>query len=89
MYPIQGVPIGYQQLTTITAAVGLTIPAGAKSALIAATTQGVRFRTDADPTGTVGFPIPANATIYWVGNLSTLKFIQMTGGAVLDVLYFG
>lgn len=83
--------IGYQQITSLGAAVGLTIPSGATHALLQAEDQNVRMRADADPTATVG-------TILRVGDipiefpvdaLTNMKFIQVTATAKLNVLYFG
>lgn len=89
MYPISGTPVGYQQITSLGAAVGLTIPAGATQALISVSTQIVRLRSDGtDPTTAVGFPIKVGDQIMFFGNLSAIKIIAAVGGAVVDVLYF-
>jgi hypothetical protein len=90
MYPIVGTPIGYQHITSLSAAAGLTIPAGARRAMITVSAQTVRLRSDGtDPTTSVGFPIPVGTVLMFEGNLSRLKFIEAVSGGILDVLYFG
>jgi hypothetical protein len=90
MYPISGTPIGYQQITSLSGVTGLTIPAGAKQALIQTSAQIVRMRSDGtNPSSSVGYPLKVGSEIMIIGNLSRLKFIEATSGAVLDVLYFG
>lgn len=91
-------PVGYQQITSLSAATGLTIPSNAtkdpakaaKAALIIAETQSVRWRDDGvDPTASVGMPLPTGAPgIFYTGDLSAIKFIETTTSAKLNVTYY-
>lgn len=82
--------LGYQQITNLSAAVGLTVPAGANLALITCETQAVRWRDDGtDPTATVGYPLPTNAELQFTGEqLSRLKFIEQAASAKLNICYY-
>lgn len=84
------IPLGYEQVTGLSSAKALTVPNGAKRALITATTQAVRWRDDGtNPTSSVGMPLAVNVTILYTGDLSALKFIEQTASAVLNVSYYG
>lgn len=83
-------PLGYQQLTTLTAATALTPPAGATIADLVVEAQAVRYRDDAvDPTAAIGMPVASGARFTYVGDLSKVKFIAQTAGAILNVSYYG
>lgn len=87
--------LGYQQITNVSAAVGLTPPSGSTQAIIIAETQAVRWRDDGtNPTATVGMLMaPATATVLqgmkYDGNLSAIKFIEVTPSASLSISYWG
>lgn len=85
------IPKGYQQITDLSAAVGLTVPSGARFALIQAETASVRFRDDGtSPTATVGMLLTAGAAPWlYDGNLAGVKFIQVSAGGALNVLFYG
>lgn len=85
---------GFQQITTLSAAAALTIPAGTRKALIQAEGQAVRWRSDGtDPTAAVGMRIlttadrPAEITLEM--GLDAAKFIEETSGAKINVTYLG
>lgn len=81
--------LGYQQITSLSSAAGLTPPQGATMALIVSETQGVRWRDDGtDPTASVGMPIAANAYLNYDGDLKRIKFIEQTASAKLNVSYY-
>lgn len=81
--------LGYQQITSLSAATGLTIPAGATLAVITPLTQGVRWRDDGvDPTATVGMPVAAGAYFNYDGDLNRIRFIQQTVSAELNISYY-
>ena len=83
-------PLGYQQVTSTAAAFALTVPAGATIAEIAVEAQAVRYRDDGtDPTATIGMPVASGVRFTYVGNLSAIKFIAQTAGAILNVSYYG
>lgn len=83
--------LGYQQITNISAAQALTIPAGCRLAIVTATGNDVRWRADGtDPTATIGYPLPAGVELqYTAAQLPRLKFIQQAATAVLNINYFG
>jgi len=85
-------PLGYQQIDTATlaSATALTVPAGARIALVVVGGgQAVRWRDDgSDPSGTVGMPIADGATLPYAGDLTKIKFIRVASGAILNVSYY-
>lgn len=82
--------LGYQQITSLSAAAALTVPAGATTAVIRAEAQAVRWRDDGtDPTATVGMPVATTDTpLVYTGPLSKIRFIEQTSGAKLNVSYY-
>jgi hypothetical protein len=96
--PYQGQPLGYQQLTSFSAATNLTVPAGATYALInvegTAGTDTVRWRDDGTaPTTSVGMLMNATGDQRWppllyAGNLSTIQFIVAAGNPKVNVSYY-
>lgn len=82
-------PRGYQQLTSLAAAAGLTPPAGGAVALIQATGANVRWRDDGvDPTASVGMQLLAGKEIWYTGDLSAVRCIEETASAKLNVSYY-
>lgn len=82
-------PAGYEQITGITSAKTLTVPANARMALIQPTGQSVRWRDDGTaPTATVGMVIAANAVLEFIGNLDQFRVIQTAATAVVNVSYY-
>lgn len=81
--------LGYQQITSLSSATALTVPAGATMAVIAPLTQGIRWRDDGtNPTASVGMPIAAGAYFSYDGNLKSIKFIEQTASAELNISYY-
>ena len=89
--------MGYQQITSLSSATGLTVPqkdlqglAGTpRIAIITPEAQAVRWRDDGvAPTATVGMPLAAGVTLQYDGDLSQIKFIEQTGGAKLNITYY-
>lgn len=82
--------LGYQQITDLSSAVALTVPTGATHADIQAEAQPVRWRMDGtNPTDSVGTRLLADQSIWAVGELARLRFIEESASAVLNVHYFG
>lgn len=83
--------LGYEQITNVSAAVGLTIPAGCSLILVTPQTQAVRWRDDGtNPTSTVGYPLAAGTELqYAAGQMSSLKFIEQAASSTLNVCYYG
>lgn len=83
------VPMGHQQLTSLSSATGLTVPAGATRAQLQCETQNVRWRDDGtDPTAAVGMILVTTTVYEYIGNLSAIKFIQVASSAKLNVAYY-
>lgn len=81
--------LGYQQITSVSAATGLTVPTGAIIAEICVETQAIRYRDDGtNPTATVGMPIPAATCFQYAGPLGAIKIIEQTPSATIDVSYY-
>lgn len=89
--------IGYQQITDLTSAVGLTVPSLDRTglnqmptfALITPLTANVRWRDDGiAPTGSVGMPLAAGVTLQYDGDLKGIKFINNGGTAELNISYY-
>lgn len=90
---VRRVPCGYQQITVLTSAVGLTIPPSCGGpptlAVITAEAQAVRYRDDStDPTASVGMPLAVGVLLNYEGTLSKIKFIEQTATAKLNVSFY-
>lgn len=82
-------PMGFQQITVLTSAVGLVVPPGARYAIIQPTGQPVRWRDDgANPTAAIGMRVVVGADLEYVGDLTAIKFIQEAATAVLNVSFY-
>ena len=84
-------PLGYQQISGLSSAVGFTIPSGASVAVVVPQTQAVRWRDDGtDPSATVGMPIAvAERYVFDHAKLPKVKFFEQAASAVLNVSYYG
>jgi hypothetical protein len=89
--------IGYQQITSLSAAAGLTVPAVDKSgnkqqptfALIIAEGKDVRWRDDGtNPTASVGMPLAVGVPLQYDGDLTNIKFIETAASAKLNISYY-
>lgn len=81
--------LGYQQITDLSAAAALTVPTGARLAVLVCETQAVRWRDDGtDPTASVGMPLATGVVWTYPGDLSAIKFIETTASAKLNVSYY-
>ena len=81
--------LGYQQITSLSAATALTVPTGATAALIVASAQNIRWRDDGtNPTASVGMPVLVDTYFTYDGDLSRIRFIEQSSGAVLNVSYY-
>jgi hypothetical protein len=87
---VASIPVGYQQITSLSSATALTVPTGAQYALIVCEVANVRWRDDGSaPTASVGMLLATGSTlIYEVGNLALIQFIQVSSGAILNVSYY-
>ncbi len=82
-------PLGYQKLTP-TASTSLTVPTGARYALIKAEAFQVRWRDDGtDPTATDGMLIDVGDEFWYAGNLAEIELIDTAAGAsTVHVSYY-
>jgi ABC-type nickel/cobalt efflux system permease component RcnA len=81
--------LGYQQITSLSAATALTVPSGATLAVIVAEAQAVRWRDDGvAPTATVGMPVGTYVPLIYDGDLSRIRFIEQTASAKINVSYY-
>jgi len=81
--------LGYQQITSLSSASALTIPAGATMAFIVPETQGVRWRDDGtNPTASVGMPLAMGETLNYDGDLKRIRFIEQAASAKLNISYY-
>lgn len=81
--------MGYQQLTSVSTATGLTVPPGATMALIVPENQSVRWRDDGtNPTAGVGMLLPVNSSLNYDGDLQRIKFIEILASAKVNISYY-
>lgn len=89
--------LGYQQITTVSAAVGLTVPTRDLNgmsckpaiALIVAEGAAVRWRDDdTDPTASIGMPLAIGVTLQYDGDLGKIKFIEQAASAKINISYY-
>jgi len=83
-------PIGFEQITDLSSAVGFaSVPTRARMAFIQAQGEDVRWRDDGtDPTSGVGMLITVDSILSYTGNMSKIKFIEASAGAVLNISYY-
>lgn len=89
-----GDSLGYEQITGLSTAKGLTLPASSsnlKFCQIQAESQAVRYRDDGtSPTATVGMMLAVGQLLeYDASNVKALKFIEQAASAKLNVTYYG
>lgn len=82
--------LGYQQITSLASATGLTVPAGTSFCMVIPETQAVRWRDDGtDPTATIGYPLAVGSELrYTAAQLGALKFIEQTASAKINICYY-
>jgi hypothetical protein len=89
--------LGYQQITSLSASTGLTVPqvdlnglaCKPSIAIITAETQAVRWRDDdVAPTASVGMPLAAGSTLQYDGDLTKIRFIEQTASAKINITYY-
>lgn len=81
--------LGYQQITSLSAAASLTPPAGATLAIIVCEAQAVRWRDDGTaPSATVGMPLAVGTVMNYDGNLKGIQFFEQAASAKLNISYY-
>lgn len=83
-------PLGYEQLTGLsTAKSPASIPARAALVVIQVDDQDVRFTDDSStPTASLGIKIAADGVFIYTGVPSSLKFIEVTASAKINLSYY-
>lgn len=86
--PNAGTIVGYQQITSLSAATALTVPDKAASAIIMCEGASVRWRGDGtNPTASVGEELPVGGVLTLSDSLRSAKFIETAASAKLNVVY--
>lgn len=81
-------PLGYVQIADVSSAVGVPF-GGGRVALIQALNQNVRWRDDGqDPDANTGLRLHAGETMFYVGNLRKIKFIEEAAGAEVNIAVY-
>lgn len=86
--------LGYQQITSLAASTGLTVPSDQNKgiptlAVIKVEAQAVRWRDDGvAPTTTVGMTLAVGDELRYDGDLKGIRFIEVTAGAILNISYY-
>jgi hypothetical protein len=88
---------GYQQITSLSSASGLTVPPRTPNglnekpvfALIIAEGAPVRWRDDnTAPTASVGMPLAVGVPLQYDGDLNKIQFIEQSASAKLNISYY-
>jgi len=80
---------GYQQVTDLSSIVTLTIPDSCNYAVFDILDQAVRWRADGtNPTASVGGHLAVGGQYEHAGNLASLRFLEVTAGAEMNVTYY-
>jgi hypothetical protein len=89
--------LGYQQITSMSSSVSLTVPNRDLNglnqkpviALITPEGQAVRWRDDGiAPTASIGMPLSVGVTLQYDGDLTQIKFIEQSASAKLNITYY-
>lgn len=81
--------MGYEVISDLTSATGITKPDVAVNMFIAIPTAAVRYRDDGtSPTSAAGMPLLANQSLEYDANISAVEFIQSNGSAALHICYY-
>jgi hypothetical protein len=82
-------PKGYQQITDLDPAVGLTVPDGAQYVLLKAEAQAIRWCDDGTtPTTSIGMVIDVGDAFWYTGELRDILFFEDAAGAILNASYY-
>lgn len=92
-YPVGVKPLGYEQVTVSSTALGLTVPAGAERAVFGVEAQPLRYTTDGTiPTASLGFLVKADVSFEIYGSKALRDFLAIKDDAtdaILNVNYYG
>jgi len=83
------IPISFQQITTVSASIGLTVPDKTVLAVIQPEAQNVRYRDDGvAPTAAIGMKLIANDFLFYTGDMAAIRFIEEAASAKLNITYY-
>jgi hypothetical protein len=88
------IPLGFQQITSLSSASGLTVPTNAlgqyaNRAIVHTETQAVRWRDDGtSPTAGIGMRLTVGSELEYDGDLAKIKFIEETASAKINISYY-
>jgi len=83
------IPLGYQQITSLSSVQGLSPPPQSRVALIQAVTQPVRWRDDGvDPDANTGMVLEAARDMLFTSDLTAVRFIETAASAEINVSYY-
>lgn len=83
------IPNGYEQITSLSAAAGLTVPELSQWAFIQAESQDLRWRDDGtNPTASTGMLIKSGEGMWYNGRLSAFKMIEVVASGKANVSYY-
>lgn len=86
----QNTCVGFQTLSSLSTATRLTIPNGARFAMISVEAQDVRWLDDGNnPSASVGMPMSVGDTMWFTGTISEFRVIEQASGARVSVGYYG
>lgn len=91
IFALPYIPIVGSQQITVNALKSLTVPGGARFALVQVEGgSGVRYWDDGTvPTATVGqWMYPGSSPLLYGGNLNAIQFFPVSGTALLNVSYY-
>ena len=81
--------LGFQQITPGAVSTALTVPAGARIAVIHVEVAVMRWRDDGTaPTAAIGMRLAAGGELVYDGELTELRLIQEAAGAIANVSYY-
>jgi hypothetical protein len=80
---------GFQAIPDLSVAVGLSVPSGSTLVILSIETSSIRWRDDGvDPTAIVGMLLLPGQTFIYNGDLSAIKFIDVTSGAAIVANFY-
>lgn len=81
---------GYEQITDVSSATGLTVPSGSTVAWVQVETQDCRMRDDGtSPTSSVGMLLKADTWYELKGSLAQVEIIEAAASASVNIMYWG
>lgn len=81
--------LGFEQITPGAVSTALTVPAGARLAVIQSSVAAMHWRDDGTaPTAAIGMHIANGGELRYDGELTKIRIIQVSAGAIANVSYY-